>query len=265
MVSHRSVDRVCLRRRQPNLLISSQFAYMNTTFTTAVTLALLSPMANAALVGLNFQGNGQANLLATTTAGSNAGTIIPQLNWNNASNSNNVVGTIPNLVSSTGSPSGIAASWNGPDGWNAGGAVGASGNAQMSYGFFKSNNGSPQIPSGNVTVTFSGFTSGSLFDMVIYTATDNPSPLGTFTLNNSANTSVSYNIGTGNVATFTDNSTRRAFTNLTAVGNSVTLTMSGAGAGLTGIQFSNIPEPSSALFIGLSVLGFLAGRTRRRA
>ena len=101
--------------------------------------------------------------------------------------------------------------------------------------------------------------------MVIYTATDNASPLGTFTLNNSANTSVSYNIGTGNVATFTDNSTRRAFTNLTAVGNSVTLTMSGAGAGLTGIQFSNIPEPSSALFMGLSVLGFLAGRTRRRA
>ena len=237
---------------------------MNTTFKTLASIAILSPMANAALVGLNFQGDGVINLAAGTIAGSTAGTIAPQQNWNNALNGNNNAGSIADLVSSTGSSSGITAAWLGPDSWRASGTA-TTGNEQMSYGFIKANGGSTQVPSGNVTVTFSGFTSGSLFDMVIYTATDNVGNLGTFTLTDLANTNASYNIGAGNTDTFTDNSTRRAFTGLTAVGNSVTLTMSGGGAGLAGVQFSNIPEPSSAMFIGLSVLGLLAGRTRRRA
>ena len=232
---------------------------MNTTIKTLASIALLSPMANAALVGLNFQGNTAANLAAGTTAGSTAGTIVPQQNWNNALNGNDTVGSIANLISSTGSSSGITAAWLGPDSWNAMGAIGPSGNEQMSYGFIKSQ-------ASNVTVTFSGLMSGSLFDMVIYTATDNVGNLGTFTLNDSANTNASYNIGAGNTATFTDNSTRRAFTGLTAVGNSVTLTMSGGGAGLAGVQFSGvIPEPSSAVLLGLGALGLLAHRTRRQA
>ena len=230
---------------------------MNTTFRTLASLALLSPMANAALVALNFQGNGAANLAATTIAGSTAGTIVAQENWNNAFNSNNVAASIPNLVSSTGSLSGITAAWLSADTWNAGGTVGASGNAQMSYGFMKAS------AAASGTVTFSGFTSGSLFDMVIYTATDNAAPIGTFALNDTLGTSVSYAVGAGNTATFTNNSTRHAFTNLTAVGGSVTLTMSGGGAGLAGVQFSVIPEPSSALLIGLGALGLLARRTRR--
>ena len=237
---------------------------MNTTFKTLASIAILSPMANAALVGLNFQGDGVINLAAGTIAGSTAGTIAPQQNWNNALNGNNNAGSIADLVSSTGSSSGITAAWLGPDSWRASGTA-TTGNEQMSYGFIKANGGSTQVPSGNVTVTFSGFTSGSLFDMVIYTATDNVGNLGTFTLTDLANTNASYNIGAGNVATFTDNSTRRAFTGLTAVGNSVTLTMSGTGAGLAGVQFSPIPEPSSAVLLGLGALGLLAHRTRRRA
>ena len=237
---------------------------MNTTFKTLASIAILSPMANAALVGLNFQGDGVINLAAGTIAGSTAGTIAPQQNWNNALNGNNNAGSIADLVSSTGSSSGITAAWLGPDSWRASGTA-TTGNEQMSYGFIKANGGSTQVPSGNVTVTFSGFTSGSLFDMVIYTATDNVGNLGTFTLTDLANTNASYNIGAGNTDTFTDNSTRRAFTGLTAVGNSVTLTMSGGGAGLAGVQFSPIPEPSSAVLLGLGALGLLAHRTRRRA
>ena len=239
---------------------------MNTTFKTLASIALLSPMANAALVGLNFQGNGVINLAAGTIAGTTAGTIAPQQNWNNALNGNNTPGTITNLISSTGTPSDITATWNGPDSWRAAGTA-VSGNQQMSYGFIKANGGNTQIPSGNVTVTFSNLLSGSLFDMVIYTATDNVGSLGTFTLTDLANTNASYNIGAGNTDTFTDNSTRRAFTGLTAVGNSVTLTMSGGGAGLAGVQFSGtaVPEPSSAVLLGLGALGLLAHRTRRRA
>ena len=240
---------------------------MNTTFKTLASIALLSPMANAALVGLNFQGDGTFNLAPGTTAGSTAGTIAPQQNWNNALNGNNNLGTIADLNSSTGSLSGISASWLGPDSWKASGTglVGPSGNEQMSYGFIKANGGSPQIPSGNVTVTFSNLLSGSLFDMVIYTATDNIGNNGTFTLNDFANTNASYAIGAGNTATFTDNSTRRAFTGLTVVGNSVTLTMSGTGAGLSGVQFNGVPEPTSAVLLGLGALGLLSRRTRRRA
>ena len=239
---------------------------MNTTFKTLASIALLSPMANAALVGLNFQGNGVINLAAGTIAGTTAGTIAPQQNWNNALNGNNTPGTITNLISSTGTPSDITATWNGPDSWRAGGTA-VSGNQQMSYGFIKANGGSAQIPSGNVTVTFSNLVIGSAFDMVIYTATDNVGSLGTFTLTDLANTNASYNIGAGNTDTFTDNSTRRAFTGLTAVGTSVTLTMSGGGAGLAGVQFSGtaVPEPSSAVLLGLGALGLLAHRTRRQA
>ena len=227
-------------------------------------------MANAALVGLNFQGDGTFNLAPGTTAGSTAGTeIAPQQNWNNALNGNNTTGTITNLISSTGIPSNITATWNGPDSWKASGTglVGPSGNEQMTYGFIKATGGNLQNPSGNVTVTFSNLVIGSLFDMVIYTATDNGGALGTFTLNDTANTSTFYNVGLGNVATFTDNSTRRAFTGLTAVNTSVTLTMSGGGAGLAGVQFSGtaIPEPSSAVLLGLGALGLLAHRTRRQA
>ena len=240
---------------------------MNTTFKTLASIALLSPMANAALVGLNFQGNGVGNLAVGTTAGSTAGTVVPQQNWNNALNSNSNVGTIANLNSSTGSSSGITATWLGPDSWFAGGTTGPSGNEELSYGFIKASGGNTQIPSGNVTVTFSGFTSGSLFDMVIYTATDNVGALGIFSLNDTLNTSVSYNVGAGNVATFTENSTKHRFTGLTAVNSSVTLTMSGGGSGLAGVQFSDsaIPEPSSAVLLGLGALGLLAHRTRRQA
>ena len=236
---------------------------MKTSIKTLASLVALSPLANAALVGLNFQGNGVANLASGTVAGDTAGSIAPQANWNNALNSNNVAGSNPNLTSSTGAPSGIAAAWNGPDGWTAGGADGASGNAQMSYGFIKSNTGSTQIPTGNVTVTFSNLPSGSLFDMIIYTATDNAAPTGTFALNNTLNTSVSYAVGTGNVASFVENSTKYTFSNLTAVGTSVTLTMSGNGAGLAGVQLSAVPEPSSMLFLGLGALGGLGMIVRR--
>ena len=225
-------------------------------------------MANAALVGLNFQGGDTFNLATGTIAGSTAGTaIVAQQNWNNALNVNNNLGTIANLISSTGSSSGIAASFIGPDSWKASGTgvVGPSGNEQMSYGFIKANGGNLTIPSGNVTVTFSGFTSGSGFDMVIYTASDNGGVGNTFALNDTLNTSVSYSVGSGNVATFTENTTKHMFTNLTAVGSSVTLTMSGDGAGLAGVQFSPIPEPSSAVLIGLGALGLLSRRTRRRA
>ena len=237
---------------------------MNTTFKTLASIAILSPMANAALVGLNFQGDAIINLAAGTIAGSTAGTIAPQQNWNNALNGNNNAGSIADLVSSTGSSSGITAAWLGPDSWRASGTA-TTGNEQMSYGFIKANGGSTQIPSGNVTVTFSGFTSGSLFDMVIYTATDNNLPTGTFRLDDTLNTSVSYAVGSGNVATFTEDVTKHMFTGLTAVNNSVTLTMSGTGAGLAGVQFSPIPEPSSAVLLGLGALGLLAHRTRRQA
>ena len=227
-------------------------------------------MANAALVGLNFQGDGTFNLAPGTTAGSTAGTeIVPQQNWNNALNGNNSSGTITNLISSTGIPSNITATWLGPDSWKASGTgvVGPSGNEQMSYGFIKANGGNATIPSGNVTVTFSNLMSGSVFDMVIYTATDNNGALGNFTLNDTPGTNFSYNIGLGNVATFTENTTKHMFTGLTAVGTSVTLTMSGGGAGLAGVQFSGtaIPEPSSAVLLGLGALGLLAHRTRRQA
>ena len=237
---------------------------MNTTIRTLASFAILSPMANAALVGLNFQGDGVANLVAGTTAGSTAGTIAPQQNWNNALNQNGVVGTIADLVSSTGSSSGIAASFVGPDSWRASnvpGPIGVSGNEQMSYGFIKAQN----ITS--ATVTFSGLMSGTLFDMVIYTATDEFNITGTFALNDTLNTSVSYVVGSGNTATFTESSTKHMFTNLTAVNNSVTLTMSGGGAGLAGVQFSAsaVPEPSSAVLFGLGALGLLTHRTRRRA
>ena len=241
---------------------------MKTAIKTLASLVALSPLANAELVGLNFQGNGAANLASGTVAGDTAGTIFPQANWNNAGNGNNNLGTIANLTSSTGASSGIAASWLGPDSWSASGAVGASGNAEMSYGFIKSNNGSTQIPSGNVTVTFSNLTPGTLFDMIIYTATDNASPTGTFSLNNTTNTSVSYAVGAGNVATFTEDSTKHTFSNLTATGSSVTLTMSGNGAGLAGVQFSTIPEPSSMLLLGLGApggLGMVVRRARAKA
>ena len=159
-------------------------------------IALLSPMANAALVGLKFQGDGRANLLAGTTAGSTAGSIVPQQNWNNARNGNGP-GSIGDLVSSTGSSSGIAAAWTGPDSWYASntGTMGPSGNHELSYGFIKAQG------SNNVTVTFSGFTSGSLFDMVIYTATDEPPTItGTFALNDTLGTNSSYSVGFGNVS-----------------------------------------------------------------
>ena len=231
---------------------------MNTTFKTLASLALLSPMANGALVALNFQGNQVANLLPGTTAGSNAGTIIPQRNWNNALNGNNIPNSLA-LISSTGIASGLTAAWNGPDSWNAGGPVGASGNEQMSYGFMKSSN------LANGTVTFSGFAIGTLFDMVIYTASDNVGAPGTYTLDDTLSSTATFGMGAGNTATFTDNSTRHAFTNLTAVGGSVTLTMSGNGAGLAGVQFSVIPEPSAASLIGLGALGLLARRKRSQA
>jgi len=224
----------------------------------AFLLLLLSPTANAQLVGLNFRGNSQFNLASGTSAGETGGsTIVAQQNWNNANNSNAVPGTIADLTSSAGIASGIAAAWLGPDGWNTGGAIGASGNAEMSYGFMKSSGT-------NATVTFSGFASGTLFDMVIYTTSDN-SVSGTFTLNDTAATSATYTVGAGNIATFTESSTKRTFTNLTAVGNSVTLTMSGNGAGLAGVQFGIVPEPSSALLMGLGALTLLALRPRRRA
>jgi len=225
----------------------------------AFLLLLLSPTANAQLVGLNFRGDGQFNLASGTSAGETGGsTIVAQQNWNNANNSNAVPGTIADLTSSAGIASGIAAAWLGPDGWNAGGAIGASGNAEMSYGFMKASGT-------NATVTFSGFASGTLFDMVIYTTTNDPAPTGTFTLNDTLATSVSYTVGAGNIATFTANSTKHTFTNLTAVGSSVTLTMSGNTAGLAGVQFGIVPEPSSALLMGLGALTLLALRPRRRA
>ena len=66
-----------------------------------------------------------------------------------------------------------------------------------------------------------------------------------------------------NVATFTEDSTKHTFSNLTATGSSVTLTMSGNGAGLAGVQFSTIPEPSSMLLLGLGALGGLGMVVRR--
>jgi|GEM_PF-5257607 len=226
----------------------------------AFLLLLLSPTAKAQLVGLNFSGNGgQLNLAVGTTAGETGGsTIVAQQNWNNANNSNGVAGSNLNLTSSAGIASGIAAAWLGPDSWSMTGGAGASGNAEMSYGFMKASGT-------NATVTFSGFASGTLFDMVIYTTTDNIAPSGTFTLNDTAATSATYTVGAGNIATFTESSTKRTFTNLTAVGNSVTLTISGSGAGLAGVQFGIVPEPSSALLMGLGALTLLALRPRRRA
>lgn len=225
----------------------------------AFLLLLLSPTANAQLVGLNFRGDSQFDLASGTTAGETGGsTIVAQQNWNNAVNSNNTPGNIANLTGSTGSASGIAAAWLGPDSWNMGGAVGASGNAEMSYGFMKAG-------ATDATVTFSGFASGTLFDMVIYTTTDNVGSSGTFTLNDTLGTFATYNVGAGNIATFTESSTKRTFTNLTAVGSSVTLTISGSGAGLAGVQFGIVPEPSSALLMGLGALTLLALRPRRRA
>jgi len=227
----------------------------------AFLLLLLSPTANAQLVGLNFRGDGQFNLASGTTAGETGGsTIVAQQNWNNAVNSNAVPGTNANLTSSTGSASNIAAAWLSNDSWNAGGTVGGTGNAELSYGFMKAG-GNPSI---NATVTFSGFASGTLFDMVIYTTSDS-NVTGTFTLNDTAATFATYTVGAGNIATFTENSTKHTFTNLTAVGSSVTLTVSGVGAGLAGVQFGIVPEPSSALLMGLGALTLLALRPRRRA
>jgi len=128
----------------------------------------------------------------------------------------------------------------------------------MSNGFIKSSNAGP------VTVTFSGFTPGIMFDMIVYSTSDNTGN-GSFSLNNTASTTWNYNIGTGNTATFTENSTKRTLTGLTAVGSSVTLTMTGSATGISGIQFSAIPEPSSALIVALSGLALLARRARRQA
>ncbi len=169
--------------------------------------------------------------------------------WNGDGTATN--DSIVGLLDSTGATTGVNVSWSGfgfsYDNYFNGRSGNLPSNGPNGDGIFTSNN---NVDIG--TVTFSGLVPGGLYNLTYISAFD----ASELTINGGTPVTVG-GFGPSSGQQFWE------FTNVTATGGSITLTLDGERSdSLGGLQLNQVPEPSSTLLVGLAGLGLLV---RRRA
>ncbi|MBP7951497.1 MAG: hypothetical protein KA004_17790 [Verrucomicrobiales bacterium] len=259
---------------------------MNSLRNTLLFLATVAPAFGATTISINFTDNGSADstMLASETAGL-PGVNTQVANWNNAHVSG-TTGSASGLVDNNGAPTGASVSWTTDLGeWRLGHTV-STGDDRMWKGYLD------VAASANVTVTGVPFV--GLYDVYVYFDGDNGGSwrVANFTIggvsdggedSEDANWGVAgqenqnkvYNLpvagGAGNqIWPVSPNNDEGNYVILTGIsGSSFTLNAAGGSsadilrAPINGFQIvGTIPEPSSALFFGITGLAALLHRRR---
>jgi len=213
--------------------------------------ALSVGVASAATVSINL-GSNYASIDSTDAAG--LGSLT---HWNNASGAS---GSLQDLTDSTGASTAFSATWAASTTYFDN-PTGSDGNTALTKGYL--DDGAPGLK-----VTLSGLTSGDSYKLTLYASSDGTDTLLPFDVN-------------GETATFTDN-----FASYAGEGESyfvegknyVTVTAEADGNGeiviqgtlksgynrgsLAGVQFTTVPEPSSAALLGLGGLALILRRRK---
>jgi PEP-CTERM motif len=237
-------------------------------------LGLCTASAGADLIGINFQGRTDATHSSDALAPGDVAGVIPQNNWNN--DPTLVSGgthTLNQLMDSTGTRTSVSLSVSANDSWFSG-----SGNADPNHALL---NGIIKATAMPATYTFSNLRPGDAYTLIAYTVENDGRAMNNLTVG-----TTSYFTTAPNGLEFDGTFIRALNTNPAGtrdVGNyvqfdSVTADAAGRltltdvwpggtdGVGIAGIQLQGpapVPEPASAVLLGLGALA-LIGIARRR-